>query len=376
MLRDAARLHLELLEQALGDGFTIKDGTAYNVQWQGTRPVFIDVASFERLPSGLPWTGYRQFCQTFLYPLFLQAYKQTPFHPWLRGRLDGITPHEFNQLCSWRDLLRGGVFVHGFLHARLQGSRSICDTDMRESLQGRGISSQMVLNTIRSLRHLVERLNWRLPQTTWSDYTPAYTPADWRLKEAFVRAALQRDSPRTVWDLGCNTGTFSRIAAETAESVIAVDGDHVAVEKLYRELRSEPDSTAARRILPLVSSVVDPSPDQGWRGAERSALAHRSRPDLVLCLALIHHIVLGTGVPLPEFLEWLSNLGDSVVLEFVSKDDPQARRVLHNRRDNYFDYSWEACEQGLRAHFDNITCQPLGSGTRTLVHASRRILAN
>ncbi|MCY2965165.1 MAG: class I SAM-dependent methyltransferase, partial [Planctomycetota bacterium] len=372
MLRDAALSQLTLLQRALAEGFTIKDGTAYNTQWRGVQPTFIDVASFERWPVGIPWTGYRQFCQTFLYPLFFQAYKNVAFHPWLRGRLDGIAPEDFNNLCSWRDLFRRGVFVHAFLHARLQSSRAIGNTDVRKSLSRDGLEAKMVLNTVGSLHRLVEKLKWKAARSTWSDYAPAYTDDDWTLKQQFVRDVLRQVAPAQVWDLGCNTGTFSRLAAEQADCVVALDGDHLAVEKLYQSLRAESGSLAARRILPLVGNVVDSSPDLGWRGTERKSWAHRGRPDLVLALALVHHVVLGAGVPLAEFIDWLASLGGAVVLEFVDKEDPQARRVLHNRGDDDPDYSLEACVQGLKTRFGLVRHEPLKCGTRTLLFAQPR----
>ena len=372
MLRDAACAQLELLQQAFAEEFTLKDGTLYNIQWRGTEPVFIDTVSLERWAPGLPWMGYRQFCQTGLFPLWLQSFWQVPFHPWLRGRLDGITPGEFNALCGWRDLFRRGVLVHGWLQAHLQQSRPVTDQDVRGSLEKQGLPAAAVRKSLNSYHQLVSRLTWSPPRSTWSDYTPAYSSTDWQAKQQFVRQAVQAQQPQLVWDLGCNTGEFSRIAAETAPVVVALDGDHAAVEQLYRALRSESGSSAARRILPLVGNVCDPSPNQGWLGAERRSWANRGRPDLVLALALVHHLVLGAGIPLEEFLDWLHSLGGAVVLEFVDKSDPQARRVLHNRRDDDPGYSLEACEAGLRQRFARCERLTLPDGKRTLFHAQPR----
>ena len=372
MLRDAALAQLELLRDAFAEGFTLKDGTFYNLQWRGTEPVFIDTVSLERWTPGLPWVGYRQLCQTGLFPLWMQSLWQVPFHPWLRGRLDGITPSEFSDLCGWRDLWRRGVFVHGWLHARLQQSRPVADQDVRRSLEKNGLPANVVRNSFESLHRIVDRLTWKLPRSTWSDYAPAYSTADWQAKQEFVRRAVVARQPQLVWDLGCNTGDFSRIAAETAPVVVALDGDHVAVEKLYRALRSDAGSVAARRILPLVGNVCDPSPNQGWLGAERRSWQDRGRPDLVLALAVVHHIVLGAGVPLEEFLDWLRDLGGAVVLEFVDKSDPQARRVMHNRRDDDPGYSLEACQAGLRARFGRCEQVTLAQGGRTLFFVEPR----
>ena len=372
MLRDAALSQLDLLREAFDSGFTLKDGTLYNTQWRGTSPVFIDTVSLERWTPGLPWMGYRQFCQTGLFPLWLQSFWQCPFHPWLRGRLDGIAPDEFNALCGWRDLFRRGVLVHGWLHARLQQSRPVADQDVRGALERRGLPAAAVRNSLNALRKVVARLSWAPTRSTWSDYAPAYSTADWQAKQQFVRRAVETGTPGMVWDLGCNTGDFARIAAETAPVVVALDGDHAAVEQLYRALRRESGSTAAQRILPLVGNVCDPSPNQGWLGAERRSWPNRGRPDLVLALALVHHLVLGAGIPLEQLLDWLHSLGGAVVLEFVDKSDPQARRVLHNRRDDDSGYSLEACEAGLRKRFGRCERLTLSDGGRTLFHALPR----
>ncbi|MFM8579909.1 MAG: methyltransferase, partial [Planctomycetaceae bacterium] len=331
MLRAAALCQLELLIDSLAEGYTLKDGTAYNVQFRGCDPVFIDVASWEPLPPGAPWTGYGQFCQTQLLPLFWRAYQQLDYQPWLRGRLEGLRPDDFRRCCSLRDWLRPGVFVHGVLHASLQRSRTVGDTDVRSGLARQGLPAESVLRTARQLHRLVDRLQWQIPRSDWSDYQPAYSDADWERKRRFVAEALAEVNPACVWDVGCNTGTFSRQAAEVADLVVALDADHACVEQLYRDLRTNGPPPGAGAILPLVHNFADPSPGLGWRGTERPPLTARSRPDLVLCLAVVHHLVLGSGLRLEDVIAWLAETTGAVVLEFVALEDPQARRIVRNR---------------------------------------------
>ena len=369
MLRAAALCQLELLIDSLGEGYTLKDGTAYNVQFRGCDPVFIDVASWEPLPAGAPWTGYGQFCQTQLLPLFLRAYHQVDYQPWLRGRLEGLRPDDFRRFCSFRDWLRPGVFVHGVLHASLQRSRTVGDADVRSGLARQGLPPEAVLRTARQLHRLVDRLQWQIPRSDWSDYQPAYSDVDWESKRRFVAEALAEISPECVWDVGCNTGTFSRLAAEVAELVVALDADHACVEQLYRDLRTNRPPETAGAILPLVHNFADPSPGLGWRGTERPALSARSRPDLILCLAVVHHLVLGSGLRLDDVIAWLAETTQAVVLEFVTLEDPQARRIVRNRRDDLSGYSLEACRAALRMHFGRVRELPLECGTRTLLLA-------
>jgi ribosomal protein L11 methylase PrmA len=374
MLKDAALLHLELLEAALDEEITLKDGTAYNVQFVGARPVFIDVASFERLAAGQPWAGYRQFCQTFFYPLLLQAYKNVPFHPLLRGCLAGIAPAECARLMSLRDLARPGVFTHIWLHSRLEADRALHETNLQKALPRAGFDKALIRNNAAGLARVIRRLTWAPAESKWSAYAGnnTYSADDRRAKAAFVREAVAARPVEMVWDLGCNTGEYSRIAAEQARYVVAMDADHLAVERLYQSLKSESQPAGAETILPLVSNVADPSPNMGWRGSERKSLEARGRPDLTLCLALVHHLVIDAGIPLAELLEWLAGLGTDLVIEFITREDPMVEALLRNRRDACADYKQEHFEHCLNAYFDVRRSSPLASGTRTLYYALAR----
>lgn len=326
MLKDAALLHLELMEAALREGLILKDASPYNVQWRGTEPVFIDIGSFERHRSGEPWVGYRQFCMLFLNPLLMQAYKNLPFHPWLRGSIDGVTPTQARQLLAGARLRRG-VTSHIRLHARLERRHAdACGQSVKREMRKAGFDAELIGANVKRLAKLVRGLEWKSAPTAWTGYGEdnTYTDADADGKASFVRASAVCDRDRVVWDIGCNDGTYSRIAAETADHVIALDSDHATVERLYEELKRE----GQERILPLVMSVSDPSPGLGWRGLERRALPDRGKPDLVLCLALLHHVSITDNVPVREFLDWLRGLQCRVVIEFVTREDPMTQRLL------------------------------------------------
>ncbi len=370
MLRDAALLHLELLMAAVEDGFTVKDGTAYNVQWRGLQPVFIDVASFERLPAGMPWAGYRQFCQTFLYPLMLQAYKGVDFHPWLRGRLQGMTPQECWQMMSFRDVIRRGVATHVGMHAWMESRPVTTRQGTSQSLADAGFGKELILNNARGLMNIIRRLRWTPPKSSWSDYsrTHSYTDDDQQAKQTLVRRITHSRRWRHVWDLGGNIGLFGEIAAENADLVLIVEPDHAALDACYRRLSTvSPDLKA--RILPLIGNVVDLSSNMGWRGRERTAFVERGQPDLILCLALIHHVVISHGVPMAEFIDWLADLKAHVVIEFVSREDPMVQQMMQNRRDNCIDYHADLFEAALARRFQVHSRETLASGTRTLVFA-------
>jgi SAM-dependent methyltransferase len=366
MLKDAALLQLEVLRGALDEGLILKDSSPYNVQWRGTQPVFIDVGSFERLREGEPWVGYRQFCMLFLYPLLLQAYKDMPFQPWLRGKLDGISPQECRDLLSLRDLFHRGVLGHVVLHARLERGQKHSSRDVKSELQRAGFKKELIVANVERLQRLVRKLEWRPGRTAWSEYRSLthYTDADSERKAEFVRAAAVSREWNRVWDLGCNDGRYSRIAAEHARSVLAVDADAVVVDGLYRSLREEGSNGT---ILPLVVDLVDPSPALGWRGAERRTLADRGAPDLTLALALVHHVSIGGNVPVRDFLDWLRGLDTALVIEFPTPDDPLAQRLLARKRaGTHPDYQRDYFERSLGELFDVETSEELSSGTRVL----------
>ena len=367
MLKDAALLQLDLTVAALDDGMTLKDATPYNIQWFGSKPRFIDLGSFTRYEPGDPWAGYRQFCSQFLYPLFLQAYKGVPYHPWLRGSLEGIEATHCLGLLSSRDFLRPGVLTHVYLQAKAQSRYEDSDRDVKQDLRAAGFGAAMIKNNIQRMRRTVERLEWNPDRSTWSEYTRehSYEDDDLRRKSEFVRRVLAPRRWPLVWDIGCNTGTYSRLAAEHAEYVLALDADHLVVDRMYTALKQEGNTT----ILPLLADVADPSPGLGWRGLERHRLADRGSPDLILCLALIHHLVIGRNIPVTDLVEWLAGFGADLVIEFVGHGDPMVDKLLRNRSGQDIDYSAEVLELALARHFGTVVQETLESGTRTLYHA-------
>jgi len=371
MLKDAALLHLELMRQALSADMILKDSSAYNIQWRGVNPTFIDIPSFEPLQQGEPWVGYRQFCELFLYPLMLQAYKGVDYRPWLRGRIDGIPAEEMRALMSSRDLLRPGVLLHVAAQAALQKRYSGGKQNVRGALAEAGFGKALIERNVEKLTRLVAGLKPANTKTTWADYdrTHSYQEAELKRKMEFVRRAAATRQWRLAWDLGCNTGTFSRIAAEHSNYVVSMDGDWMAIEHLYQ--REKADSTSTK-ILPLVINLADASPSQGWRCAERKAITERGKPELTLCLALIHHIVISANIPLADFIGWLASLGTSVVIEFVGRDDEMVQTLLANREDQYDDYHPEIFRELLSAHFDIQAEEPLKGGKRHIYFATAR----
>lgn len=371
MLRDAALLQLDIIERALRHEWILKDATAYNVQFRGVKPVFIDLLSFAPLQAGECWAGYNQFCRMMLYPLMLEAYKRIPFQPWLRSELEGIDPIIFSRMFRGLEKRRSGVLSHVTTQAYLQRKYSSADHSVRRQIKFAGMTPQMIARNVRRLHKLL--LNLRLPRqraaTVWSDYSRAHYVDDaLSRKEAFVSESVAGRHFDLAWDLGCNDGRFSRIVARSAQTVIAMDSDAASIDHLYQMLRGEQQPN----ILPLLMNIANPSPSQGWASAERCSLNERGKPDVTLALALVHHLVITANVPLPALLEWFAETSRELVIEFISKEDAMVRRLLLNKDDTYADYHREAFERYLQQFFRIQARTELPGGTRFLYHAVAR----
>lgn len=368
MLKDAALLHLDLIRAALDADMILKDASPYNVQWRGVNPVFIDIPSFVPLAPGEPWTGYRQFCELMLYPLMLQAYRGVDFRPLLRGRIDGITAAEMRKLTSARDLARPGVLLHVAAQAALQRRYSGSGRDMRGTLAKAGFDKSLIARNVDKLIRIVSGLSAGGSRTEWSDYdrTHSYEAAEMDRKVGFVRDAASSRSWKLAWDLGCNTGTYSRVLEDHADRIVSMDGDWMAIERLYQ---SEKAGAKSEKILPLVINLADASPNQGWGGAERKGLSERGNPELVLCLALVHHIVISANIPMVAFLDWLSGLGGAIIIEWVDREDEMVRALLANREDQYSDYHYEMFRTLLEERFEIASESSLKDGRRRIFFA-------
>ena len=367
MLKDAALVQLDLLLAALGHDLVLKDSTPYNMQFRGARPTFVDVGSFERLRAGEPWIGYRQFCMLYLYPLLLQSAKRVPFQPWLRGSIDGITPSEMRPLMNFRDRFRKGVFTNVILHAKLEDRYSDKPQQVKDEVK-RVFKKELFVANVRKMRKLVQRLEWDPPKGVWTAYGErnSYTDDDAQRKDDFVRQVATSRDWNLVWDIGANNGRYSRIAAEGARTVLAVDADQGPMELLYRDLRDERNE----QILTLTMNLADPSPGLGWRGLERRALPDRGKPDLVLALALVHHVAISANVPVKEFIDWLASLDTALVIEFPTREDPMVKKLLAPKRDGLHpDYELGFFERTLNEAFEVERSERLQSGTRVLYYA-------
>ncbi|MFP4055316.1 MAG: SAM-dependent methyltransferase [Candidatus Brocadiia bacterium] len=344
-LKDAALATLGAQKTALEHGMVLKDASAYNVQFLAGRPVLIDTLSFERYREGQVWVAYRQFCQHFLAPLALMSARDVRLSQLLRTNIDGVPLDLASSLLPRRTWLRPGLLMHLHLHAKSQRRYAQRRVDVRRWK----MSLLALRGLVDSLETLVRRLAWRPRGTEWADYYAEtnYTDAALEHKHELVARFVEAVGPATVWDLGANVGRFSRIASDAGARTIAFDVDPACVELTYLEHTRKGQS----RILPLLLDLANPSPGLGWAHDERLSLADRGPADLVMALALVHHLAISNNVPLDRVASFLARLGDHLIVEFVPKCDSQVQRLLVAREDVFPRYTRQGFEQAFAAHF-------------------------
>lgn len=361
-LKDAALCTLSVLTKALDHGMILKDASAFNIQFQDGRPIFIDTLSFDFIKDGEPWNAYRQFCQHFLAPLALIADRNVSAQTWMRDHIDGIPLEVASKLLSWRTHWKLGLKLHIHANAHFQPGEGNAKTRPKVSLAG-------LKGLVESLRSTVESLQWNPPGTTWGDYYAHTNYADESMnaKRDLVLRFVMATTPRVVWDLGANTGEFSEIAAETGAEVIAWDIDPLAVEKHYRKRKQAPAT-----VLPVLQDFSNPSPSIGWNGLERSSFFDRANADTVLALALVHHLAIGNNVPLDMVAMFLRRLGSNLIIEFVPKEDSQVQRMLSTREDIFDDYTLEGFRSSFGQFFTFEEEELISGSCRTLFRMKGR----
>jgi ribosomal protein L11 methylase PrmA len=360
-LKDAALLTLAIQKEALRHDATLKDSSAFNVQFWRGKPVLMDTLSFTHYEPGAPWDGYRQFCQHFLAPLALMSLVDIRLSQLLRIFIDGIPLDLASRLLPRRTRLPGGLYMHIHLHASAQKKYAGRVIQPKGRLK---ISKTQLLGLVESLEAAVKKLQWDPGTTNWADYECQHNYSEQALqaKKEVVQAFMEQANPAIVWDMGANTGLFSRLAAEKGSLVVALDLDPGATEMNYLACRKEGQTN----VLPLVMDLTNPSPGIGWRNHERSPLEERLNADLILALALLHHLAISNNLPLAAIAEFFAAHCEWLAIEFVAKQDEQVQKLLLNRHDIFPDYQEEGFESAFQRFFSQVEKERLPGGTRTL----------
>lgn len=368
-LKAAALLHLDLHLRALEHGVTLSDATAYNIQFRGVEPVFIDTLSFRRYREGEFWIGHRQFCEQFVNPLLLRALLGIPHNSWYRGTVEGITAEDLSRLLPWTGKLSWNVLTHVVMQASFQ-RKSSGKADAERWIKGRSLPLTAFRQMLRGLRKWIAKLepaNTR--KTVWVDYARdnSYASEEARAKQRFVSDFVAAVMPRMVWDIGCNTGDYAKTAlAAGAEFTVGFDFDQGALDVAFSRAKTE-----RLNFLPLFLDMANPAPSQGWAQAERAGLMQRAHCDAVLALAVVHHLAIGRNVRLDEVVDWLVRIAPQGIIEFVQKSDPMVQKLLRLREDIFDDYNEESFVRSLEKRAGIVRSVTVSATNRRLYRFKR-----
>ncbi|WP_200901009.1 class I SAM-dependent methyltransferase [Thermincola ferriacetica] len=365
-LKNAALTTLRIQKTALQFGMSLIDATAYNIQFFGWKPVHIDTLSFKKYNDGEPWSAYKQFCQHFLAPLALMSYTDVHLNQLLKVYIDGIPLDLACKLLPFRSRLKSGLLLHLHIHAKSQ--QHYADKAIKNNTRKMPLKS--LINLLNHLELTIDELKWQPKGTEWADYYKFtnYSSDMMKIKEQTVEKFIDQVKPRNVWDLGANIGLFSRLASKKGIYTCAFDIDPAAVEKNYLECRKNKET----HLIPLLLDLTNPSPPIGWQNQERRSLLDRGPADMVLALALIHHIAISNNVPLDRIAQFFKSICSFLVIEFVPKSDSQVQKLLATRQDIFPDYTQNAFEREFKKYFTIEEALGIEGSERTLYLMSRK----
>lgn len=367
-LKDAALATLSIQKRALKLGMSLKDASAYNIQFHNGKPILIDTLSFEIYKEGEPWVAYKQFCQHFLAPLALMAKKDVRLGQMLRIYIDGIPLDLASNLLPFHTRLNLGLMLHIYLHAKAQ--TRFAEKNLNESPGKKEMSKQAFLGLIGSLKNTIKKLTWKPSGTEWGNYYEItnYSDTAFLHKKQLVAEWVKEIHPKQVWDLGANNGTFSRLASEQGAFVVSFDIDPVAVEQNYLQMKTAKE----KNILPLLLDLTNPSPAIGWHNRERESFIERAPVEMVFALALIHHLIISNNTPVHTLVNFFNELGKWLLIEYIPKSDIQAQKLLQNRKDIFDQYTQEDFERFFEERYSIHKKEKINDSQRYLYLMGKR----
>jgi len=360
-LKDAALVTLDILKTALEYSMILKDASAFNIQFHKGKAVLIDTLSFEKYEQGIPWVAYRQFCQHFLAPLALMKYNDSRCNHFLKNYIDGLPLDLTCALLPFKSKLNLSLLIHLHLHAKSINKHS--NTNKSPNKNSR-FSLTAFKGLISSLESAINSLKADSQKSEWSNYYQETILNETYLldKKVRVKKFAEQSNCNYFWDLGSNTGEFSRLVAEKKNYVVSLEYDVNALEKNYVQGKENKEEN----ILPLYLDLTNPTPSIGWNNAERPGLFKRKHPECILALALTHHLIISNNIPEKKLAEFFSEHCKWLIVEFIPKDDLKVQQLLAFRKDIFDNYSQNYFESQFEKLFIIKERQTLDRSNRIL----------
>jgi SAM-dependent methyltransferase len=369
----AAELTLNLCSDLVQEGWLLKDATPLNVLFQGTKPIFVDVLSIERMDPHQPiWLAYGQFVRTFLLPMLAYSRLGWPLQASLTRR-DGYEPEDIYAALSWPGRLRQPALSAVTLPALLASNKKMqAGSVASRAVKEPDLAKHILLKTLKGLLQQMRKVTPAHRSSTWSDYAETavhYSDDDHTRKRGFVTKALAASWPVHVLDVGCNTGVYSNLAADAGAEVVSIDTDLQAVDRLCASLRS-----SGKNILPLCVDLAHPTPAAGWENRESASFLSRCAGhfDTVMMLAVLHHLLLRNQIPMDRIAGLCSGLTTQhLILEWVPPSDPKFQELLRGRESIYTHITEAAFREAFAEHFTTIDELTLANG-RIMLHLRKK----
>jgi hypothetical protein len=358
MWKDAALLTLRIANMSLQRGIMLKDATPFNIQFYNGGPVFIDTLSFAKYETDKPWVAYRQFCECFLGPLLLMHYNYNDAGKLIMIYPNGIPLRVVKSLLPSKTRWNLHVYLHVWLQEKLYFK-----SKNKEPHKG-AFSKQQLTVLIKGLTDFIGTLNLKKTKSAWDDYyKEAITRSQYLESKKIIFENFAKEICfNTVLDLGANDGLFSLLLKEKAKLIVATDEDSNCIDKLYNHIKKE----KIKNIVPVLNDFVVPSPAIGWGNAERTSINDRFKGDLILALALVHHLAIGANIPLSYIAQWLSQAGQFLIIEFVPKSDEKVKQLLGNREDIFPDYNLQNFKEVFSKYYTVLKEEKAGNTDRIL----------
>ncbi|HUM97338.1 MAG TPA: hypothetical protein PK275_05750 [Chitinophagaceae bacterium] len=364
MLKDAALLTLRLAKESIQYGLSLKDATPHNIQWHNGKLIFIDTLSFEKYNEATPWIAYRQFCESFLAPLLLMHYNKQTLNQLHLAWPDGIPLSVTAKLLPTKTKYSLHTYLHIHLHAKI--SKKTAGKSEREVR----FSKNKFLNLIQSLELLIRRLKTPTIPTQWSAYYDEAINRNGYLeqkKKIITNWLSLNPQIKSAADIGANQGVFSLLLSEKKINTLAADFDPSCINNLYQQIKKQ----TLQFIQPIIFDLSNPSPAIGVQNNERESFTERLKVDLVMVLAILHHLAIGKNIPFAQLASYFSTIAPLLIIEFIPKEDEKVKLILSQKKDIFSNYSQTAFEKEFSFFFRQIEKQEIGTSGRTLYFMKR-----